>query len=72
MDEYQNDLQKQIMSLEEELSRSYEEKEEHRIRSDGIINELNMKLDDQDAINKDLMIQVEELNFTINSLKLDH
>lgn len=68
----ENDLQKQIMSLEEELSRSYEEKEEHRIRSDGIINELNMKLDDQDAINKDLMIQVEELNFTINSLKLDH
>lgn len=68
----ENDLQKQIMSLEEELSRSYEEKEENRIVSDGIINELNIKLDEQDAISKDLMIQVEELNFTINSLKLDH
>ena len=68
----ENELQKQIMMLEEELSKSYEEKEENRIRADGIINELNMKLDEQDAINKDLMIQVEELNFTINSLKLDH
>ena len=65
------ELNKQITELDEQLRRNYEEREEYRIRNESKFEDMNKRLDDSDANNKDLMIQVEELNFTINSLKLD-
>ena len=52
------ELNKQITELDEQLRRNYEEREEYRIRNESKFEDMNKRLDDSDANNKDLMIQV--------------
>lgn len=66
------ELNRQIQDLEDELTNAYTERDQENLKFDQVLKQLNAKIRQKDREINDLNEQVEELNFNLNTMRLDY
>jgi hypothetical protein len=64
-------LSQQIQQIQEELATVYSAKEQEMIKNEDDVFKLNSRMREKESHIKDLSMHVEELEFTLNNIRLD-